>query len=140
MKTFIFLWFFLWYNTNSNSNYFERLHDYWRGSEIKIITQRKKIAIKRDKKFNQTAPRVIVFNPNWIPTPDKQTAEDLLAEDKYSLLLPSLQKTKTQARNIFRAKQTTFEPSFVTLKKQRIRNPIFKDTHFLHTSAAQRQT
>lgn len=44
---------------------------------------------KRDRECNQTAPSVIVFNPNCIPTPDKRTAEDLLAERKCSLLLPS---------------------------------------------------
>lgn len=33
--------------------------------EVKLkSSHRKMIAIKRDRKFNQTAPRVIVFNPN----------------------------------------------------------------------------
>ena len=56
-------------------------------------------AIKRDGKFNQTAPSVIVFNPNWIPTPDTQTPKDLWAEDKYSLPLPSSMTLQKKAPN-----------------------------------------
>lgn len=55
--------------------------------------------------------------------PQEHNAEDLSVKDKYSVLLPSsmtLQKNpETQARNIFRVKQTTLERSLVMLKKQR---------------------
>lgn len=82
------------------------------------LSHRKKITIKKDRKFNQTTSS---FNLSLIPTPQEHTAEDLAVQDEYSVLLPShmtLQKNpETQARNIFRVKQSTLEPFLVMLKK-----------------------
>lgn len=77
---FLFFFFLVWYNTNSDCSTITQ-------EEVKLkLSHRKKITIKKDRKFNQTTSS---FNLRLIPTPQEHTAEDLSVKDKYSVLLPS---------------------------------------------------
>lgn len=71
--------YFLCYYTDFNYDYFERFSDNWRASKIKLAERKEDSKQQRQK--IKPDPSVIVFNPKCIPIPDKQAAEDLLAED-----------------------------------------------------------